>query len=426
MRAKITNRLVAGLKPADKPFEVRDTALSGFVLRVQPTGGMTYYFIFKIRGIKNRVKLGTSTEITPRQARDLAEQERAIVAAGRNPRDARHVAKTHTLGDFIEAEYGPTWLARRDTGDAALARLKSAFGDFWGKRLDQITPGAFERWRAGKLADGLSASTVNRYLDDLKACLAKAVEWGVLDVHPLGKVKRLKTDRSPNVRYLDPPEEKRLVGALDAREERLRQERDSGNEWRRVRGYEELPDLRDVAFADHLKPMVLVSLNTGLRRGELFSLRWADADIDRNMITIRAATAKSGQTRHVPMNSIVADTLRAWRDQTDGRGLVFKAKDGGRFDNVNTSWAHVLRDADIQDFRWHDMRHHFASMLAMAEVPLNVIRELLGHADLAMVLRYAHLAPEATANAVERLAKRTLDGSNVVPISTAKGGRATR
>ena len=95
--------------------------------------------------------------------------------------------------------------------------------------------------------------------------------------------------------------------------------------------------------------------------------------------------------------------LKKWRTQADGDGLVFPARDGRRFNHIRRSWAGVLDVAGISDFRWHDMRHHFASRLVMADVSLNVVRELLGHADIAMTLRYAHLSPEHKAEAVAKL-----------------------
>ena len=78
-------------------------------------------------------------------------------------------------------------------------------------------------------------------------------------------------------------------------------------------------------------------------------------------------------------------------------------KGGGMMDNCKSAWEHLLKDAGIEGFRWHDMRHDFASRLVMAGVDLNTVRELLGHADLKMTLQYAHLAPEAKAQAVEAL-----------------------
>jgi integrase len=118
---------------------------------------------------------------------------------------------------------------------------------------------------------------------------------------------------------------------------------------------------------------------------------------------VEGATAKSGQTRHIPLNAEALSVLSQWRDQTKAEGLVFPGKDDSRLDNVRKSWAGVLNAANITGFRWHDLRHDFASKLVMAGVPLNTVRDLLGHVDLATTLRYAHLAPDYRAQAVGML-----------------------
>lgn len=93
-----------------------------------------------------------------------------------------------------------------------------------------------------------------------------------------------------------------------------------------------------------------------------------------------------------------------WREASTSNGLIFSnITTGEAFTHVKKSWAGLLDDANIKNFRWHDMRHHFASKLVMAGVDLNTVRELLGHADIKMTLRYAHLAPEHKAKAVEKL-----------------------
>jgi integrase len=150
--------------------------------------------------------------------------------------------------------------------------------------------------------------------------------------------------------------------------------------------------------------MVLLSINTGLRRGEVFNLKWVDINFQRMILTVVGATAKSGSTRHIPLNKEALATLEGWKKQSPSdAGHVFIGKNGGRFDNVCTSWETVLSDAGIREFRWHDMRHHFASMLVMNGVDLNTVRELLGHGDIKMTLRYAHLAPQVKADAVAKL-----------------------
>jgi integrase len=193
----------------------------------------------------------------------------------------------------------------------------------------------------------------------------------------------------------------------------LRRQRDSANEWRAVRGYKLLPDLRQRMFADHLKPLVILSLNTGMRRGELFALTWESVDLVAGRITVHGATAKSGKTRHIPLNAAALDALRGWRDQAPTKtGLIFPAKNGDALTHVRRAWESVLRAGKITRFRWHDMRHTFASKLVMASVDLNTVRELLGHSDYAMTQRYAHLAPEHKAAAVAKLmAIRVAGGS---------------
>ena len=167
-----------------------------------------------------------------------------------------------------------------------------------------------------------------------------------------------------------------------------------------------MPTLEDQNFVDHLKPMVIISLNTGLRRGELLSLTWSNFDETSRQLTISGGNAKSGKTRHIPLNSEAWTALVQWRQQQpDGHSLVFPAATGKRIVDVKTAWNRVIEDAKIEDFRWHDMRHDFASQLVMAGVDLNTVRELLGHADLTMTIRYAHLAPEHKAAAVEKLVR---------------------
>ncbi|GAA6151858.1 tyrosine-type recombinase/integrase [Pseudoteredinibacter isoporae] len=112
-------------------------------------------------------------------------------------------------------------------------------------------------------------------------------------------------------------------------------------------------------------------------------------------------TSKSQKTRHIPLSPTAIDVLNKWRKQAPTRGgRVFPADDGGKLDNVRKSWATILKLAEITRFRWHDMRHDFASKLVMKGVPLNTVRELCGHSDLNTTLRYAHLAPDHKADAI--------------------------
>jgi integrase len=151
-------------------------------------------------------------------------------------------------------------------------------------------------------------------------------------------------------------------------------------------------------------------MNTGLRRSELFHLLWEDVDFEAKLLTVRGVSAKNGQTRRIPLNVEAHSTLEAWRKLAkQGEPRVFPGVGGGRLKRVDRAWRRLLKGAELQNFRFHDLRHHFASRSVQSGAPLNTVRDLLGHADTIMVLRYAHLSPEHLAEAVEKVA-RSKDG----------------
>lgn len=414
MKAKLTIRTLKGLEVKDKPFEVFDTEIKGFLLRVEPTGTMTYYLAYAVDGKRRRYKIGRGGEgnLTPEQARDVAKKKAGMIAHGEDPQEKRQqrrkehaTAKTKTLKGFIDNKYKPWVLAERKDAKATLKRLAANFSSLGDRPLKEISAWDIQKWRSEQLKAGKAKTTANRDVTAIRAVLSKAVEWGDLEHHPLDRLKPLKTDDAKRVRYLTEDEEARLMEALGKRETRMREDRRSGNEWRIKRGHAPFPDIEPDGFADHLKPMVLLALNTGLRRGELFSLAWGKVSFSTKTLTVDGERAKSGKTRHVFLNSTALSVLKKWRQQSSGEGLVFPGKEGQSMTNVKKSWGKLLEDAGITDFRWHDLRHHFASRLVMSGVDLNTVRELLGHSDLKMTLRYAHLAPEHKAEAVERIAR---------------------
>jgi integrase len=148
----------------------------------------------------------------------------------------------------------------------------------------------------------------------------------------------------------------------------------------------------------------MVSLLTGIRRNSVFSLEWRDINFADRIIFVRADISKT-QEYYVSMSDLTFETLSLWHKQskqTSPHDLVFPSpKTGQKLDNCNNGWEALLKRAGIENFRWHDMRHDFASRLVMRGVDLNTVRELLGHSDLKMTLRYAHLAPENKLQAVK-------------------------
>lgn len=407
MQAKITERFVGSLKPGAKPFSIRDSELKGFTLRVRPNGGMTWLFDYRNEaGRRLNFKIGSYPGLKAEGARRQAEIAAGKIAAGKDvqaeKKEARIEAersKVSTLGAFISERYGPWALEHLRRGDVAVARLKADFEKWLGEPLSTFNSWRIESWRRDRLKAGTKPVTLNRQVDTLRSCLRKAVDWNIIEKHPLQGLKRLKVDDDERVRFLSEDEEKRLREALVKRETDIRSARDRFNEWRAERHKKALPK-RPEGYVDHVHPLVLLALNTGLRRGELFSLKWADIDTDSDMLTVRAAAAKSGDSRRVPLNDEAQKVLEAWRKQSKGDSFVFPGADGARLTKMNKSWATVCKLAKVSNFRLHDCRHHFASRLVQGGVDLNVVRELLGHADLKMTLRYSHLAPGNLKSAV--------------------------
>jgi integrase len=351
--------------------------------------------------------------LQPEGARRLAQTQAGKIASGvdvqadkKAARVEAERAKISTFGAFIAERYEPWALAHLRRGDVAVARLKADFPKWHDEPLASFNTWRIESWRNGRIKEGIKPVTLNRQIDTLRAALRKAVDWNVIAVHPLQGLKRLKVDDDERVRFLSPAEENRLRDALTRREANLRAARDRFNAWREKRHKATLP-ARSAGFVDHLQPLVLLALNTGLRRGEIFSLRWSDIDLGGAMLTVRAAAAKSGDSRRVPLNDEAATVLAAWRKQSDDRAreaLVFPGEAGARLTNITKAWATVTTLAKLTDFRFHDLRHTFASKLVQRSVDLNTVRALMGHADIAMTLRYGHLAPGNLAAAVAKLA----------------------
>lgn len=410
----LTASIISRLKPEAKPYEVRDDRLKGFLVRVQPSGHKSYVVQWA-RG--RRFTIGDASVLTLGQARTKALEILGQVATGIDPQQEKRRAKAETLGDFLTNAYEP-WAKVHHRTLANVKRLRASYAALLGKPLAEITLSVLEKTRQERKAAGISDATLNREAGTLKSALTRAVEWGLIDENPIKAAKPIKLDSNAVVRYLSPDEEARLLDALHRREHEIRDARARGNEWRRQRGRSELDELTD-RYADHLLPMVMVSMHTGMRWGELTALAWSDVDLTARRITVRGRTAKSKQTRHLPLNAVAHDALSRWRHISDGL-LVFPGRSGGTMDNVYKAFGGVLADAGINNFRWHDLRHHFASRLVQAGVDLNTVRELLGHADIKMTLRYAHLAPEHKAAAVERIAAAR---SNVVPIRKSATAR---
>jgi len=396
MQAIIGSTLLSSkvVQPTKKPFEIYDSRLIGFTLRVQPRGVRSYYARFSRN---RRAAIGQAGMIEPDEARERCQKVLGNVAHGRHPLHGLGGTDGITLGMFIADTY-TTWVnaSRPRTAADTLEKLYRHFRTWYPEPLTAITVEPVEAWKARRLNEGRSHSTVLRDLFTLSSVLRRAVKAGELTENPVRRVDKPRVDRRGKVRFLDQAEESRLRNALMERDFEMQNHRTCGNNRRQTRHEPMLPPLTH--FGDHLTPAVLLSMNTGLRRGEVVKLRWGSVDFNRRLLTVEGRNAKNRQTRHVPLNDEAVSVLRRWREQSGTGARVFDVATG-----FQTAWEKVLKRARITNFRWHDLRHHFASRLVQHGVPLNTVRDLLGHSSIGMSLRYAHLAPDQRREAVAKL-----------------------
>ncbi|WP_122613860.1 site-specific integrase [Pseudomonas viridiflava] len=403
MKTKITQKLINGLPTEPKAYRVHDTVQPGLFIRVLPSGHKSYMVTW---GRNKNATLGRVGVVTLDQARTEAAQYLADAHAHGEPlavAQGRKGSALPSLRQFIDDTYMPWFKTHHKGHEKTLHTLDNNFESIMPQRLNAITGRDLDQIRTGWMQSGNKPSTVNRKMGSISGLFSRAVEWEYISAHPMDKLKALKVDSMGLVRYLDAEENKRLREALDARQDEARAERETANKWRAERGKEQMQSLLQLPFTDHLKPMVLVSLNTGMRRGELFDLKWSAVNFQTKTITAAGTTTKTSDTRHIPMNKETLGLLQDWKKQAGKSRYVFPSQAGGRLEDVKTAWLNLLERAEIVGFRWHDMRHDFASRLVTAGVPLNTVRELLGHSDIKMTLRYAHLASGTKAAAVELL-----------------------
>jgi site-specific recombinase XerD len=412
MQAKITQSLVQNIAPQTRVFRVNDTLIKGFVLIVRPSGKKTWVVDYrKPDGTRTDYKIGSANLFTVLDAREEAKKFLLSIERGEDP-TAPPPDPTVSRGDFLRDSYAPWAIERRKTGQETVTMISRAFKSFLNVPIDQITVAKVEQWRTQEKRErGVKASSLNRELTALKASINWAVSMDIIKENPMNKVKPLpERDSRKIVRYLTDEERERLMNALDEREEKMRQGRQSHNEWLDEREYEKMPLYKH--FTDHLKPMILLSLATGIRQSTLFGLEWRDVNFTERILTLRDEIEKSDKTRHTFLNDTAYDVLSKWKEQspkTNANALVFPSPiTGKRIDNCSGAWEALLKRAKIENFRWHDMRHDFASQLVMAGVDLNTVRELMGHADIKMTLRYAHLASENKLQAVKVLDRKHL------------------
>jgi integrase len=234
---------------------------------------------------------------------------------------------------------------------------------YFGKALiDTINADSVESYKRRRL-EHVSQATTNRELACLRYMFNKAIEWGLVENNPMKKVKLFK-ENNQRIRYLDNEGIKTLCANC----------------------------------SDHLKPILMTALLTGMRKSEILKLKWEDVDLTQRIIYI--ANTKNGEIRETPINDQLYDLLKVMEHKSQ---FVFAKDKGEPYIDIDTGFKAALRRAKIDNFRFHDLRHTYASHLVMSGVDLMTVKELLGHKTIKMTLRYAHLSPFHKMKAVQSL-----------------------
>lgn len=219
-----------------------------------------------------------------------------------------------------------------------------------------------------------SPATVVKYLANLSVVYTTAInEWGWLQANPVLKVAKPSLP-SGRVRFLSDDERKALLEQCEQ------------------------------STHPYLYTVVVLALSTGARKSEILKLRWRDVDLKNRII--RLEETKNKERRALPLAGkafeLISD-LRARGNPVDA--FVFPRPDGKKPIAIKRAWLSALKNAEIKDFKFHDLRHSAASYLAMNGATLAEIAEVLGHKTLQMVKRYAHMSEQHTMSVVERMNK---------------------
>lgn len=387
-KLNFSKRSIEAIKPVDKLRTFIDTNEKKLQLRVGVNNSsMIYYLNYTRRSDNRRVnfKIGPISQWDVPSARAEAKRLLAYISTGGCPQTDKHREKLQDLNTL------ESFLPHSGLSEEQQSRVTNTFPAFLNKPMTQLTPEALSRYRLSRLKQGVKPQTLNRDRNALVSALNKAVEQELIPVNPLKKWKALKVEQEQGYRYLEEAERPKLMAAL---------------------AQSQTPA--------YLRCMVLVAINTGLRRGEFFQLRYKDLTLNGKnpRIDLRAGITKARKSRSVPLNKSAVkafkDYFGAVTDSKDGgRALFMKDSNGlvftspGTWDEplttINTSWLGLMERAGIEGLTFHHLRHTCASYLVQAGIDLYTVKEILGHSSIKMTERYSHLAPKATTDALAKL-----------------------
>ena len=363
-------------------IELVDPTRTGMYIEVRATspGQGTYYLRYKDSAGKTcHQKLGRTTELNLAEARKQAKTLKASITMGADPRGEEKAKKAvPTMAAFFEDSYLPHAKPRKRSWqkDEGLYRnhLARTFGS---KRLNEIRRQEVLQFHAGlldklgKKDKTLSHASADHAVKLMRQMLNKAVEWEVIPVNPIARIKLFNADnRMEN--YLGTVELQRLLEVL----------RTDAN--------------RSVCN------VALFLLSTGARLNEALDATWENIDRESRVWRIAAASSKSKRIRSVPLNdSALALLDQLGQNEADRKSshLFISAKTGEHLGNIHKVWDRLRKKAELPKLRLHDLRHQYASFLVNSGRTLYEVQKILGHSSHSVTERYAHLSSKSLMDA---------------------------
>ena len=342
--------------------------------------GTTWWVRFQAGGITVRRSAKTSRKAEAQAYLQRLLDEAASKARGDTPR--------HRFGEAVERYFVETSIkpkTRHCYGSSSRA-LQPSFGPLY---LDEIDRRVIADFVGARKRTGVTDATIRRDLAFLSALCGMAMRWGWLETNPVASFsKRGLKESRPRTRFLKPEEFERL--------------------W--------------AASSPEMRPALVLAVETGLRKDELFGLTISDVDLPRRELHL--ARTKTDSPRRVPLSDRAMETIKALLNAPERPRSPYLIcnTDGGRYGDMKKGFANACRRAKIADLRWHDLRHTFASWFVQQDGDMYRLSRILGHASLQMTARYGHLRTSDLHAEIEKVArKRAQDRLIAVPTEASSG-----
>jgi len=371
---KLTKRYVESVKPDEvEELLLWDTELKGFGVRIFPTGRRTYFVQYRNQfGRTRRKKLGVHGSITAEQARDEAKIVLGNVASGEDPSADLKLAKMKTTFQNLADQYLQIYAKENK-------REKSYAGDctmlnriilvkFGNMKVEEITSHDIQTLHHSLCKTPYMANRVRALLSKM---FNLAKQWKWITANPVEGVSKYQEEKRE--RWLDDAEMAKLWLVLEK-------------------------------HSNHPTSFVFkLLLLTGSRKGEVLNATWDQFDLVKGVWSKPAHLTKQNKNEHIPLSSNTLEVLQDLKERHPSPSpFLFPGKvEGKPMQEVKTFWGTVLKEAGIENFRIHDLRHTHASHLVSSGLSLSIVGKLLGHTQASTTQRYAHLADEPLREATE-------------------------